>query len=191
MVSLSKHLSPETMFCVSSNYTSCRRQLDQPQAGQSVSLLSIHHPPEIIFCVFYKYTSCCRQLNQPQAGWCLYCPYTIFQKLCSVSFLNTPSARLGYQGSVGVFTVHTPSSRNYIFFFFFFYKYTSCCRQLNQPQAGWCLYCPYTIFQKLCSVSFLNTPSARLGYQGSAVHVFSVYLNHTEESPIGIGFLAY
>ena len=120
MVSLSKHLSPETMFCVSSNYTSCRRQLDQPQAGQSVSLLSIHHPPDFIFCVFYKYTSCCRQLNQPQAGWCLYCPYTIFQKLCSVSFLNTPSARLGYQGSVGVFTVHTPSSRNYIFFFFFF-----------------------------------------------------------------------
>ena len=54
--------------------------------------LSLHHPPEIIFCDFYKYTSCCRQLNQPQAGWCLYCPYTIFQKLCFVSFLNTPSA---------------------------------------------------------------------------------------------------
>ena len=168
-----------------SKYTSCRRlrQHDQSQAGQSVSLLSIHHPPEIIFCVFYKYTSCCRQLNQPQAGWCLYCPYTIFQKLCSVSFLNTPSARLGYQGSVGVFllSIHHPPEIIYIFFF---YKHTSCCRQLNQPQAGWCLYCPYTIFQKLCSVSFLNTPPARLGYQGSAV--FSVY--HTEESPIG--FLA-
>ena len=105
MVSLSKHLSPETMFCVFSKYTSCRRQLDQPQAGRSVSLLSIHHPPEIIFCV-----GSCRQLNQPQAGLCLYCPYTIFQKLCSVSFLNTPSARLGYQGSAVFSVYHTEES---------------------------------------------------------------------------------
>ena len=117
--------------------------LNTPAAVGWLVSRSLHCPYTILqklyfVFFFYKYTSCCRQLNQPQAGWCLYCPYTIFQKLCFVSFLNTPSARPGYLRALlysmsiiqrnhpsvscktshrldGVFTVHTPSSRNYVF----------------------------------------------------------------------------
>ena len=74
----------------------------------------------------------CFFLNTPAAvGWLvgqsLHCPYTILQKLYFVFFFINTLAAAGSSISHrldGVFTVHTPSSRNYVL----------CL--LNTPSAG-------------------------------------------------------
>ena len=110
-----------------------------------------------------------RSQNAEKNHW-----FTFLQKLCFVSFLNTTGWWVPRGGSLSLLSIHHPPV------FCVFSKYTSCCRQLNQPVS---LLSIHHLTETMFYV-FSKYPSARPQYQGSTL--FNVY--HTEESPIDFLF---